>query len=187
MCSDETMMRISAIEDAVLGMLEMQAVRGLENADAEELGKATDILKDLAEAKYYCSVVMAMDGGESMGYNNRRYASGRFAPAGRGTMGYGTGDAAGHPEPQYLRDGGVRTKDAQEGPMGYGGAYSRYQQAKMGYAQAKTAENRKGMNDAANEHLREFEESMMDMWQDADQSQRMQMRNALVQFVNDLK
>lgn len=205
MCREETMMRMSAIEGKILEMLEVESMKGLENADAAELGEVIDMLKDLAEAKYYCSVVMAMDqGSDTMGYNSRRYSDGRYAPKGRGTMGYepmmmdepmgygmGYDGSQGRSNGSMGYTGGNGQSGSQNGSqgrsMGYGTAYDRYQQARMGYQQSRTAENRRGMDEAANEHVREFTDTMTEMWQDADQSQRNQMRNALVKFVNDLK
>lgn len=76
--------------------------KGAANMDTKEAGEVVDMIKDLAEAEKYCmeacyyeSIVKAMhEAGEDdedgrMGYNARHYASGRFAPKGRGTrMGY---------------------------------------------------------------------------------------------------
>lgn len=217
MCKEETMMRLSKIENELLEMMERQTMRGLESVDAQELGEVVDMVKDVAEAKYYCSIVLAMQEEEGpMGYNNRRYANGRYAPKGRGSMGYepmggmweddrwdgpmgySGGSQNGSHSASGYSGGSMQTgpQNGSQGSMGYSGnqmrtgygdAYSRYQQAKMGYSMSKTAENRRGMDDAANEHVKEFTDSMTEMWQEADQSQRNQMRNALVKFVNDLK
>lgn len=75
--------------DALKGNL----ATGIENVDTKEAGEVTDMIKDLAEAEkecweaaYYESIVKAMkDDGEKMGYDDWRYASGRFAPKGKGT------------------------------------------------------------------------------------------------------
>lgn len=199
MCRDDMMMRMGGIEDKLLGMLEMEAMKGLEAVDAKEMGEVVDMLKDLGEAKYYCSIVMAMEeeGEGPMGYNSRRYANGRYAPKGRGSMGYepmmmdepmGREGSQGRSVGSMGYTGGNGQSGSQNGSQGrMGMAYDRYQQARMGYTQSRTAENRRNMDEAANDHVKEFTESMTEMWQDADQSQRNQMRNALVKFVNDLK
>lgn len=76
--------------------------KGVDDLDTKDCSEVVDMIKDLAEAEKYCmescyysSVVKAMEeAGEEenegrMGYNSRHYASGRFAPKGRGTrMGY---------------------------------------------------------------------------------------------------
>ena len=140
MCTNETIMRMNDLESCLLSMLETGVEKGLENVSAEEMGEVVDMLKDLGEAKYYYSVVMAMeDASEPMGY--RRYANGRFAPSGRGKMGY---------EPM----------EPHEGRM---------------------------MEQTADEHMREFEDSIRDMWEDADQRQRNKMKAALVSMANSLK
>lgn len=66
---------------------------GIESMDAQEAGEVTDMIKDLAEAEkecyeaaYYQKLVEQMEKPEEpMGYDDWRYASGRFAPKGRGT------------------------------------------------------------------------------------------------------
>lgn len=94
------------LTDCLNGELSAKGAAGL---DAQEAGEVVDMIKDLAEteklcmeALYFQKVVEAMTSyeepryGESMGYaggmgyNNNRYASGRYAPSGHGnmTMGY---------------------------------------------------------------------------------------------------
>lgn len=70
---------------------------GLEAIDTEELGAITDMIKDLAEARFHEATTKAMEEAEEyyddmdehggkMGYDTYRYMrSGRFAPKGRGT------------------------------------------------------------------------------------------------------
>lgn len=83
--------------DAFLGEIH---TKGLAGVNTMEAGQIIDMIKDLAEAEKYCmeacyyeKMMGSMDEedeeGEKMGYNARHYASGRFAPKGRGTrMGY---------------------------------------------------------------------------------------------------
>lgn len=73
--------------------------RGIENVDTCEMGKVTDMLKDLAEAMYYRTLTKAMDeseddeilemfdryGDDRRYYDHYRYKNGRFAPKGKGT------------------------------------------------------------------------------------------------------
>lgn len=79
--------------------------KGINGINAEEFGKVTDMIKDLAEAMYYRSIVVAMDDAEygedydwegRKGYDEWRYKSGRFAPKGRGMR-------RGYEEPPYYR------------------------------------------------------------------------------------
>lgn len=73
--------------------------KGIENIDPCEMGQVTDMMKDLAEAMYYRTLMKAMEessadetmemferfGDGRRFYDNYRYANGRFAPKGRGT------------------------------------------------------------------------------------------------------
>lgn len=82
--------------------------KGIENIDPCEMGQVTDMMKDLAEAMYYRTLMKAMEessADETMEmfdrfddgrrfYDNYRYANGRFAPKGRGTR-------RGYEEPPY--------------------------------------------------------------------------------------
>lgn len=82
--------------------------KGIENIDPCEMGQVTDMMKDLAEAMYYRTLMKAMEessADETMEmfdrfddgrrfYDNYRYANGRFAPKGRGTR-------RGYDEPPY--------------------------------------------------------------------------------------
>uniref|UniRef100_UPI004025831A hypothetical protein n=1 Tax=Lachnospira sp. TaxID=2049031 RepID=UPI004025831A len=83
--------------------------KGIENIDPCEMGQVTDMMKDLAEAMYYRTLMKAMEessadetmemferfGGGRRFYDNYRYANGRFAPKGRGTR-------RGYDEPPYF-------------------------------------------------------------------------------------
>lgn len=184
MCRDETMMRMGGIEDKLLGMLEDETAKGLGSVSAAEMGQVVDMVKDLAEAKYYCSIVKAMEEEiEPMGYNRR--ADGRFAP-----MGY-----EGRSEPMRgpdmygyeSRGGNMRNGTSNGGRSGYGTAYDRYQEARMGYQHQATADNRRMMEQTADEHMQEFEDSLREIWDEADQRQRNKIKSALVNMANGLK
>lgn len=183
MCSNETMIRLSSIERSLLEMLEAETAKGLEAINAEEMGEVVDMLKDLAEAKYYCSVVLAMhEEQEPMGYNPNRYADGRYAPK----YGYEAGREGQQGGMTY--QGGMGRQGGMGGGMGYGGtARDRYHEARMGYQSHSTADNRRMMEQAADEHMQEFEASLREMWEDADQRQRNKMKAALVGMANGLK
>lgn len=82
--------------------------KGIENIDPCEMEQVTDMMKDLAEAMYYRTLMKAMEessadetmemferyGDGRRYYDRYRYADGRFAPKGRGTR-------RGYDEPPY--------------------------------------------------------------------------------------
>lgn len=186
MCRDDTMMLMGGIEDKLLGMLEEETSKGLGAVNAAEMGAVIDMVKDLAEAKYYCSIVKAMEE-EPMGYNPNRGADGRYA-----RMGY---DPMTRSEPMRgpdmygyeTRGGDMRTSPSNGGRSGYGMAYDRYQEARMGYQHQATADNRRMMEQTADEHMQEFEDSLREIWGEADQRQRNKIKAALVNMANGLK
>lgn len=55
--------QLCMIKDKMMSMI-LSQMDHLESVDVCELGEAIDIIKDIAEAEYYCSVVHAMDNRE---------------------------------------------------------------------------------------------------------------------------
>lgn len=100
---------IRCIEEKLAEAIRCEFEKGIDNVNTAEMGKATDMLKDAAEAEYYARISKAMEDaekedeesqkymlkqlkeeyGEDDGrryYDNYRYMrTGRFAPKGRGT------------------------------------------------------------------------------------------------------
>lgn len=100
---------IRCIEEKLAEAIKCEFEKGIDKVNTAEMGKATDMLKDAAEAEYYARIAKAMEDaekedeesqkymlkqlkeeyGEDDGrryYDNYRYMrTGRFAPKGRGT------------------------------------------------------------------------------------------------------
>ncbi len=55
------MERLKAIKEQLLSCIESQMGSNLTEVDAKELGEVVDMVKDMDEAMYYCSVVKAME------------------------------------------------------------------------------------------------------------------------------
>lgn len=82
--------------------------KGIENVNTDEMGKVTDMLKDLAEAMYYRTLTNIMeesDVEDALGmldrrfYDNYRYkTTGRYAPKGKGSY----VGRRGYEEPPYM-------------------------------------------------------------------------------------
>ena len=82
--------------------------KGIENVNTDEMGKVTDMLKDLAEAMYYRTLTNIMeesDVEEILGMLDRRFyddyrykTTGRYAPKGRGSY----VGRRGYEEPPYM-------------------------------------------------------------------------------------
>lgn len=52
--------RLHRMKEALMNCVEGQIVGHLDQADAKELGEAIDMIKDLSEAIYYCTITEAM-------------------------------------------------------------------------------------------------------------------------------
>lgn len=79
----------------------MNCVQGqlgdLSSVDAKELGEAVDMIKDLSEAIYYCTIVKSMEDGEKQGSKERYYPIEyiRDMDRGNGRMYYDGGSSSG--------------------------------------------------------------------------------------------
>lgn len=89
-------MRMHDMIEKLSESAECEFAKGIECVDTEEMGKVTDMLKDLAEAMYYRTLTKSMDEAEPEQVLDmfERYGDGRFAPKGRGTR-------RGYDEPPY--------------------------------------------------------------------------------------
>lgn len=82
--------------------------KGIENVNTDEMGKVTDMLKDLAEAMYYRTLTNIMEESgveDALGMLDRRFyddyrykTTGRYAPKGRGSY----VGRRGYEEPPYM-------------------------------------------------------------------------------------
>lgn len=55
------MEKFKQIKEALVNCIQAQVGQGLKEVDTKELGEAIDMLKDMEEAMYYCSIVKAME------------------------------------------------------------------------------------------------------------------------------
>jgi hypothetical protein len=101
---------IKKIKADILRFMDQEVGKyGGQRMDVKEIGDLADVVKDLAEAEYYCTVAEAMGGGQdAMGYTQPRMI-GYQSQGSQGSMvgsrqGYG-GGMMGHTDPmQIVRD-----------------------------------------------------------------------------------
>ena len=80
------MEKLKQMKECLTGIVEGQIYGNIDTVDAKELGEAVDMIKDLAEAIYYCTITEAMekdDGGSShrrMYYTPVKMRDGRPMP-----------------------------------------------------------------------------------------------------------
>lgn len=64
------MEKLKQMKEALVGCVEGQIFGNLKDVDAKELGEAVDMIKDLSEAIYYCTITEAMEHEEKDGEKN---------------------------------------------------------------------------------------------------------------------
>lgn len=212
----EIIERICKMKEKLMCATEAQFSGGLECVDTNEAGDVVDMIKDLAETEekiwkacYYKTVIKAMHEQDDMdgeqpwymdlfdmgkaGYDNYRYADGRFAPKGHGTYhrrGY-------MPDKKMFKDDmhWDAGRDWNEGRMGYdeqpqsqyGHSYDSYKDAKRHYTETHSSDDKKEMDKHAKDHVHGAMETMRDIWSEADPDLRQQMKQDLTKLVSDMK
>lgn len=182
--------------------LELVLSQGLfsKEVQTEEVGALTDMVKDMAEAKkdlwkacYYETIVEAMKE-ESMGeehrygYDNWRYSSGRFAPKGRGHLsGYMPYLKMDEPEREMYERMGydhdtMITKDRSK----YGKAFEDYQNLRRHYAETGSEEDKKRMEDKADEHVYDALESFKMIYKNGDPAMKKRLKEDLMAALKDM-
>lgn len=189
----EKLKDLNELKHKLVEAVKMELAGGVEGVDTQEMGEVIDMIKDLAsaekdcmEACYYELVCEAMDGGESerMGYDRWRYASGRFAPKGRGSVrGY---------LPPYMNDSALRAE-----PMGYDGRTTRMDGDRMRTGSATSDyRGRSGythedmtMEDGmtSREKIDKAIGIMGDIWSDASMEDRKTMKTLLRDLLSQME
>lgn len=217
---------ICEMKETLTCLVKTELAKGATTCDTEELGKAVDMIKDLAEAEkccyeayYYKAVTKAMEeyGDEDewdgrMGYNSRRYASGRYAPAGRGHM---SGYTTRQPWPKYMdsmdemapmgyregqnsynsTSGGRYDNDRMGFPMDgrseendtrYGQAYNQYQNARRHYTVTNSKEDKEEMDRHANEHVMDTMATLREIYKVSDPELKKRIKSDLTKLVAEM-
>ena len=72
--------KLNLIKETLACAAEAQ-MQNLESVDAKELGEVIDIIKDIEETIYYCTVTKAMEEGSAWHHTEEKeYYGGRMAP-----------------------------------------------------------------------------------------------------------
>lgn len=64
--------KLKQMKECMIGIVEGQIYGNIDKVDAQELGAAVDIIKDLSEAIYYCTITEAMEGDEQKSESKHR-------------------------------------------------------------------------------------------------------------------
>ena len=117
------MENLKKMKECLVGMVESQVYGNIDKVDAQELGAAVDMIKDLAEAIYYCTITEAMEEGEEEG---REGEKGKH-----GMMYYSRTTPPPHQYPIEMYDPRLREKHMPMYAQGNGGGSRYYQEGRM--------------------------------------------------------
>lgn len=134
---------------------------GLDKVDTDEAGKVVDMIKDLAEAEYYISVVEAM---------NRPDKSKKSLVQG---------------DEEYFphEHNGENTKNTGSK---HGQIFDDYMKYKRYYTETKSPSQKDEMDAKANEYVGETVSTIRDIWRDADPEMRRKLKAEFVKLVNEM-
>lgn len=187
---------INEMKHKLIDLASADLTKGIETpAELEALGDVVDMIKDLAEAEescmeacYYESVTEAMAGyDEREGYDNWRYASGRFAPTGRGhRTGYEPGrmmipdpyDSMGY---EGRSDGRMATGMGSGRTMGRTDGRGR-ENGRYGYP--TPLYDRMGYDDG---RMDEAMETVREAWDDADHETRKKLKGVVQDLLHQME
>lgn len=205
----------SEIEDmkevgcTLMSWLKMGVAQGCESANAEEMGRMVDMVHHMAEAKrncleakYYETVIDAMEEGEEprYGYNSMHMANGQFGSrSGRGgRRGYRPYmdeepyiDAYLH-DPDFrdtMRMGYTDWRPSMGDSMRderYGKAYNDYQTSKRHYTETNSRSDKDEMNAHAMEHMSDTIATLRDIWKSADPELKKRMKTDLTNLTTEM-
>lgn len=167
--------------------------RGVESLDTDEAGKVADMIKDLAEAEYYCAVTEAMQGydDDGSGYRPSRDAMGRYSRR----RGYEEPDedtprSTGRHMPVGYRPGDPDMRmenwpDEDEDDR-HGRAFREWRRARRHYTETHSEADKQRMREHENEHLAETMATVREMWDDSDPDMRKRMKADLTKLVSEM-
>lgn len=156
---------------AELACLAKEALSGdVESVDAKELGEVVDMIKDIyeaekdcAKAKYYKTVVKAMD-------ENSRSSSFSYIPM---------IDI----DEEYDKYPHIPHRDWDDQ---YGRVFNEYRDARKHYTETHSNEDKSSMDGKAREHVDSVIVSIREIWNNADPTLRQQMKSQLTSLVNEM-
>lgn len=201
------------IKDAcctLMNWLKMGLAQGCDAANSEEMSTMVDMVHHMAEtkkncleAKYYETVIEAMEEGSEegrYGYNAYHTSNGNFASKGTGRRVRGYRPFIDQ-EPYidgYLNDPNFRDTmkygytdwKMMPGTMDrddrYGKAYNDYQTAKRHYTETNSRSDKDEMTIHATEHINDTISTLRDIWKTADPDLKKRMKSDLTSLTAEM-
>lgn len=209
------MEQLKKMKECLTGMVESQIYGNIDNVDTKELGEAIDMIKDLSEAIYYCTITESMEegaGAEKRHYEKPMYASRRIIPqepyypaeyydpryrerpgmmyaAGDGGSNGGNGNSGGS---RYYSDERMSKHEPMTNGVYRNGAMRDPKEGRSGQRR-KMYMDGKGMKDKTSQmqeldaYMQELASDMTEMIQDASPEEKQLLQTKLSTLVNKIK
>lgn len=200
------MEKLKSLKERLMHCVETQIYGNLEQVDAKELGEVVDMIKDISEAMYYCSIVEAMEEAEEE--KEKMEGTEKYYPPVHYPKYYPP--VTYYPE-QYrdmdrdmgrmYYDGG-RTTYAQSGGQGSGGnrGYQEYPMEMRDVREGRSPMSRKNYMEAKEMHhdkavqmkeleayLKELSHDVTEMVADATPEEKTMLQQKLTMLANKIK
>lgn len=146
---------------------------GFDSVNTHEAGQVTDMIKDLAEAEYYCTVTKAMN-----------EKSEDFDP--EGMMGYRPMSVRMGYKPMVDQEPYVEKYLAGGDTSDYGRMYDEWKKAKRHYTDTHSEADKLKMSNATRKHVDNAIVSVKEMWMEADPELKSTIKSELASLMSTM-
>lgn len=189
------MEHLKCMKDKLIGCIEKQINDNLEYANTQELGEAVDMVKDLSEAIYYCTITEAMD--DKSGYYEgghhrsthyyedgkyKQYRDDYYPPI------YYYGDGRRYVEPDYYDDTSTRYVTRERSyPMLPERSGDRSSSTRRRYMDGKARNDRQTQMRELEQYTQELAADLTDMIQDASPEEKQLLQQKISLLASKIK
>ena len=188
------MKRLEHMKDSLLACVEGQICNNLHQVDTKELGEAIDMIKDLEEAIYYCTITKAMKeneeedkqsskhrlmmangGGNEVHYYTPMYSDGQSYGNGSRTM-YNDGMNYSSKEYQHMPMGSMRDSREGNSPI-----------HRRMYMEGKQHKDQQKQMKELEDYMHELTNDIMEMIEDATPEEKQLLRQKIATLSTKIK
>ena len=202
------MEKLEQMKECLIGIVEGQVYGNMDKVDAKELGEAIDMIKDLSEAIYYCTITKAMEEGEEDKRESRHgtmyyapkyipmepydpYSTEKIMYADGGNRGGHTTGGMGNQGSRYYHEGMVRYPESVD-HVYRDGAMRDPHEGKSG-ERRKMYMQHKGTNDKSLQmkeleaYMQELSQDITEMIQDASPEEKQMLQGKISMLATKIK
>lgn len=191
------MEQLKAMKEALISCASSQIHGNMENVDAKELGEVVDMIKDIDEALYYCTITKAMEekyeGGQPQQQMYYPYVQPMYYGGGQGgNSSYYTPYPYMREYPEHMRD-----MDRMDGRMYYPGdrggnampnrMMGRSGMSRRTYMESKqTHQDMKKQMEDLDRYMKELSEDITEMIADSTPEEKLMLKNKLTTLASKM-